>query len=85
VQWVNREHGGDESTGRERSSRLQQHQEEDDCGGPVQDDIRQVMSTRVRHAVQFDICHVRQPGERMPVGRVAPGERPADPLESQTA
>jgi hypothetical protein len=58
MQRVHREQGRDESTRPERRGHLQQHQEQGPCGHRVQEDVRQVMSTRIRHTVQLDVRHV---------------------------
>ena len=82
VQRMKREKRGRERARPARPGHPLQDPEEQDAVCGVQEQARQMMEARVQ-AEELAIEHVREPGQRVPVGRVAGREGPPHPLETE--
>ena len=78
------EDSGHQGTGPERRGHLPQGEEQEDGGGRMEQHAAQVMAPGGL-LIDLPVEHVRQPGERMPVGGVEMAEGPDHVLPAQAA
>ena len=74
---VQREYRGDERAPPRGPGHAGEHLEEERGARRVEQDAGRMMAGR-RQPEELSVEHVREPGERVPVGRVGCGERPGD-------
>ena len=74
--------GGDEGAAPEGAGHSVEEQKEKERVGDVEAEAGEMMAGRAQ-AVELHIQHVGEPGQRVPVGRVAGGESPPEALECQ--
>ena len=79
---MEREQGCDQGAAPEGAGHLAENQEEQEGGGKVESEVGEMMSGRLQ-SVELGIQHVREPGDRMPVGRVAGAESPVQAIERE--
>ena len=85
VQRMDRKQRRHKGAGPEFSRHLEQEEEQQDGRGGVQRNAGQVVSAGMAKTVDLAIRHVRDPGERVPIGGMTAGEGPREPVGRQTA
>ena len=79
---MEREQGGDKNALPVGTGQPQEKQEEHDRVDCMEQDVYEVVRPWIE-SEQLDIQHMRQPCQRMPVGRVGRGERPDEAFSGQ--